>query len=198
MSAERESSRRSRAAEIDERRAGEFTDIEKRRVETLEQLLLPPEIIGPDERRSRRAGFCAFFYDVKTKTIGKTFIIVVYVDETAMDADPASLPSPLRENVETLGRAAVEASICDGQYPKRIFVDASGARAEGEHVARFYGLWLMRLGVGAAFGYALTLILTALDFPAPYLGWLVALVPIYFKTWLNIAYPVSMRMSRRS
>jgi hypothetical protein len=153
-----------------------------------------PEIIGPDERRSRISGFRAFFYDVKL--MDKTFIVIAYVDEKAFAARPTSLPRPLRENVETLGRAVVEASVRDRKYPKRIFVDESGTTPHGEHHAWFLGTWLIRLCVGAAFGYIWTRILAAIGVPEPALGWLLAIVPIWFKQWLGYLYPLRTRLSR--
>jgi hypothetical protein len=97
----------------------------------------PPEVSGPEELRPWH-DFRRFAYEVRAFTgplRRPRRRYTVHVDAAAWNVrDPASLPTPLRENVETRGRAALQEQLDGENYPRRIFVDSSGVRTEGEQV----------------------------------------------------------------
>ncbi|MGZ6563736.1 MAG: hypothetical protein ACXVH1_29930 [Solirubrobacteraceae bacterium] len=126
-----------------------------RSTERLLEILAPEEIRGPDEQEPEQ-GFRRFVYKV-TVLHTSWRRVTVNVDAAAWnEPGTASLPSPLRENVETLGRAALEEQLEHNKYPRRIFVDRSGVRTEGQQVVFETVRWLVGIAIGAAVGYGWT------------------------------------------
>jgi hypothetical protein len=123
----------------------------------------------------------------------------VHVDAAAWNVtDSASLPTPLREDVETRGRAALQEQLDGENYPRRIFVDSSGVRTEGEQVFCSPPA-LVRIAIGAVVGYALTRIVGGTVALNSFLGALVfGLAPALFtKTLWELLSPLIVQPGRR-
>jgi hypothetical protein len=118
----------------------------------------------------------------------------IHVDAAAWgEADRTSLPSPLRENLDTRGRAALETQLEDRNYPEHIFVDRSGVRSEGAQVIFSLGPWLFGVAIGAAVGYGVTQVFGGTVAVNSLLGALVfGLMPPMLTRWFDISDPLIM------
>lgn len=162
----------------------------------LAKLLASPEVRGPEELEPWH-DFRRFAY--KVQVLARPWRrFTVHVDAAAWgEADVATLPSPLRENVETRGRAALQAQLDDNNYPRRIFVDRSGVRTEGQQVVFNTVLWLFAIAIGIALGYGWARIFGGIVAINSFLGVLVfGLVPAYIHKMLRIRNPLIVQPGR--
>jgi hypothetical protein len=155
-----------------------------------------PEVRGPEELEPWH-DFRRFAYTVKVLA-GPWRRFTVHVDAAAWgEADVAMLPSPLRENVETRGRAALQAQLDDNTYPRQIFVDRFGVRAEGQQAVFNPVFWLFGVAIGTALGYGWTRIFGGTVALNSFLGALVfGLVPAYFHKVLRLRHPLIVQPGR--
>lgn len=152
-----------------------------------------PEVRGPEELEPWHE-FRRFRYQVWVlETAWRCFTVHVAAAGWYV-ADPASLPSLLRENVETFGRAALQEQLDHNSYPRRIFVDRSGVRIEGRQVVFSPFPWIFCIAIGAAVGYGWTWIFGGVIPLDPLLGAFVfGLVPAFFHESLGLRYPLIMQ-----